>query len=92
MISYRRSQRNTPSGWIRIGGHAFLTSYETVIAYSGNLGCCRLANTWGQTTGRHINDAGARNFKVVEPKELHQRQMDAIISTARDFVLHEVTK
>lgn len=56
--------RSTEARRVDIGPHSLFFSYETLIAYSGPSGNERVENIWGQTTGRHINEMGLRDWPV----------------------------
>ena len=64
------TNRNTKAYVVTINEHELFFSYSTCIAYRGPLGHFRLDNTWGPTTGRHINEMGLRNLPIVTEKEM----------------------
>ncbi len=56
-------------------GNEFFFSYQTCIAYrgelpnsclAGNIWKIRVANSWGPTTGRHFKELGCDNFMVMD--------------------------
>ena len=83
MFSFRKeSDRNTQAFSVGLGGHRFFISYQTVVAYTGPLGNCRLENSWGPTTGRHIADMGIKGLPVVDEDTLESRWAHALIDAA----------
>ena len=78
----KTSDRNTQAFAVSIGAHQFFISYETVIAYAGPLGNCRLENSWGPTTGRHMSDMGIKGLPVVDENTLEARWAHALIDAA----------
>ena len=67
MISlHKASRRRTEAYIVRLGEHELLFSYNTPVAYRGPLGSCHAKNTWGPTTGRHLNESGMRRGPEVE--------------------------
>lgn len=80
MLSFNHaSKRNTKCYEINIAGSTFLISYDTIIACHTDEGAVRIENSWGPTTGRHMNEMGIRYWPVVPKAELHQRIRRAII-------------
>ena len=83
MFNFRKeSDRNTQAFSLTVGIHRFYISYETVIAYRGPLGDCRLENHWGRTTGRHMSDMGIKVLPVVDEDTLESRWAHALIDAA----------
>lgn len=82
--------RNTPTCEISIGNFTFLFSYETAVAYTGLVEDKRvrgrLVNVWGKTTGRHINDWGAKNYPEITKKEMEDVMNQAITSKSVSLV------
>ena len=71
MISFcHSSRRNTKCYRISIAGDTFYVSYETIIGASTPDGHVRLHNSWGPTTGRHMNDMGIRSYKEITDEEM----------------------
>jgi hypothetical protein len=69
--------RNTPAHVVSINGADYYFSYETCIAFSGrckdgNYRTLRIENHWGPTTGRHFNEMGLSDFKIVEDDVFHE--------------------
>lgn len=67
--------RNTKAYVLEINGRSFYFSYETCIAFCGvtfakeGYVSVRRENTWGPTTGRHMNEMHVRHFDVVGEDE-----------------------
>ena len=76
MRLFNPTHRNTEARALDIGPHRVFFSYETPIAYEGPLGRCRVANVWGPTTGRHMNEMGLRDFHEVTPEALDAKLRD----------------
>jgi hypothetical protein len=74
--------RKTDARVLTFGQHAFYFSYEMCIGYSGPLGNVRRENVWAQTTGRHINEMGLRNFPVDESGLQNRIATFSSVSTA----------
>ena len=77
MIQFQKgSSRNTQCYELRIGPHWFGISYQTIIAYRGHAGltgewqACRLHNSWGPTTGRHMRDLNCHQYREVDDEEM----------------------
>ncbi len=71
MLSFQHgSNRKTKCYIITIGDTEAYVSYTTVIAIRSPRGRGRLDNSWGPTTGRHINEMGLRDWPVVTRTEL----------------------
>ena len=64
------THRNTQAHIVRINQHTLYFSYETCIAYEGPLGRFRLENSWGPTTGRHINEMGLKDLPIILDQEM----------------------
>jgi len=77
----KRTNRNTQAFVIHLGPHAFYISYETIIAYHGSGHRVRLFNSWGTTTGKHINEMGLSDFKIVGEEELNSLINQAVLET-----------
>ena len=87
---HKATNRNTQAYVISIGSAAFCISYETVVAVSGEIDDkyiqARLDNTWGPTTGRHMNEMGVRDYPVLDTEAfeelcdrlLHSQALEAI--------------
>lgn len=61
---------------VHLGGIAFYYSYETIVAYEDNqdgLVCC--VNSWGTTTGKHLN--------WIEPNKKNRLEDDVFESMLR---------
>jgi hypothetical protein len=92
MLSFRHAtNRNTKCYSINIAGSSFIVSYDTIIACRTDEGACRIENSWGPTTGRHMNDTGIRDWPVVTEEELQKRIRTAIIKAGLNAV-HERLK
>ena len=74
--------RKTNAHVLTFGPHTFYFSYEMCIGYSGPLGNVRRENVWGQTTGRHINELGLREFPVDETGLRNRVATFSSVSTA----------
>jgi len=62
--------RSTEARVLRLGpGLTLYFSYSTLIGVSGPLGAVRCTNTWGPTTGRHMNEMGLRSNRWDEVNE-----------------------
>jgi len=72
--------RKTEAHVAEVGGNNYYFSYETCIAFSGNVFLqdkvpnvqhvqVRLKNHWGPTTGRHFNDLYCGEFDIVDDEE-----------------------
>ena len=72
--------RNTPCYWVTVAGAEILFSYQTPIAVRGPRGSARLHNRWGPTTGRHMNDAGVRDWPEIEHEAMDKMISDSIIA------------
>lgn len=92
MISFRPgSQRNTKCYELRVGDACFFISYSTII------GACvwdgdthryvRLNNSWGQTTGRHMNEMGIRSHEIVSDEEMQRLITQSIIRVGQTLAL-----
>ena len=64
------TERRTEARIVKIDGCELFFSYRTLIACRKVGGAVRVENSWGPTTGRHFNELGASNFKVVSTEEL----------------------
>ena len=62
--------RNTQAHIVHLNDHTLYFSYKTCIAYSGPLGRFRLDNVWGPNTGRHINEMGLREWRIVSAEAM----------------------
>lgn len=56
------------------GEHIYYFSYETCVGYerhgaTGDSVRVRLKNRWSNTTGRHINKMGIKDFPIVDEDE-----------------------
>lgn len=82
------SHRNTKCYQIGIGGDTFYVSYQTIIgARVWGEPPARLHNSWGPTTGRHINDMGIRDFREVEEAELQSLIRKSLIRIGGELML-----
>ena len=70
--------RNTNARVVTIKMTELFFSYETLIAVRSVEGCYRVENSWGPTTGRHINEMSCRNFKVVSREKLQDFAMASL--------------
>lgn len=71
MLSFQRgSDRKTECYIVTIGDVEAFISYTTILAIRSPKGHGRLENSWGPTTGRHINEMGLRDWPLVTPAEL----------------------
>ena len=92
MLSFHHaSRRNTKCYCIEIAGSSVVILYDTIIACRTDEGACRIENSWGPTTGRHMNETGVRDWPVVSSEELHSRIRRAIIKAGLNAV-HERLK
>lgn len=68
MIGFSRaSKRQTESYWVTIFGVDILISYQTPVAFSSNDGTrFRRENIWGPTTGRHLREANADEWTILD--------------------------
>lgn len=59
---------------VRIGPRCFLLySYDTLVGANIGGTCKRVANTWGPTTGKHINtDMRIQHYEVVDANTLSE--------------------
>ena len=61
---------------VKIGAVELFFSYETLIGVSGTgyamTGKARVENTWGPTTGKHINQFGLKEAPVVSHDRLNE--------------------
>jgi len=65
--------RKTEARVLELQGNRYYFSYETCIGFEGysyasgdkKLHKVRLANIWGQTTGKHIRELGIDGFQVM---------------------------
>lgn len=91
MISFQHGcSRNTKCYVIRIVDACFYVSYNTIIGaslYDGeNRRHVRLDNTWGKTTGRHMNDMDIRSHEIVSSEELHHLMKQHLIRTGQQLL------
>lgn len=63
---------NNKAHRINIMGVTICISYETPIAVAYADECKRVHNSWGLTTGKHMNQLGVRDWKEVEESELEE--------------------
>jgi hypothetical protein len=92
MLSFRHaSRRNTKCYQIRLGGDSFYLSYETIIAAEVHDGDeyrrVRLDNSWGPTTGRHMNELEVRNYAVIEESEMQRLVRQSILRAGQQVAL-----
>lgn len=71
MRLYDATNRRTPCYWVELGSLRVLFSYQTPIAFSGVTSSttkllARRHNDWGRTTGRHMTEAGVRDWKAYD--------------------------
>jgi len=64
-LSARHTERNTQAYRTSLNGITLYCSYDTVIGYSSPFNRARLHNSWGPTTGRHINEHGIAGYPEV---------------------------
>ena len=76
MISARHAERNTQMYKTTLNGITLFCSYDTVIGYSSSYNRARLANSWGPTTGRHMNEHGIRDYPEVAENEMENMIRD----------------
>lgn len=74
MIKLRNpTGRNTPAHIVTVGENEYFFSYQTCIAFRGEVNgkyrIMRIENSWGPTTGRHFNEMGCRDWPIVESIE-----------------------
>lgn len=64
---------------LRIGGLWLMFSYDTVVAFNDGAGLKVCQNTWGTTTGKHLNwiDGGNRKSRI-EPIEFNHLLQEAL--------------
>lgn len=74
---------NNKARCLELGTMRFYFSYDTCIAMSYNGERIRLDNTWGPTTGKHINQLGVREFKVVDDTQF----AEAVHAAVREYGL-----
>ena len=65
-------ERNTQAYILHLNEHTLYFSYRTCIAYSGPSCNFRLSNSWGPTTGRHINEMGLKDWPIVSSQEMER--------------------
>lgn len=91
MLYFRHaSRRNTKCYQINLGGDTFYISYETIIAASVGDQRIRLDNSWGPTTGRHMNDMGVRSYKVVSRDELQDLIRQSVLRAGQHLAMHKL--
>lgn len=88
---WKPTSRNTPVYKMTVFGVTFTVSYETVVAVHGRLNSqgkmARLENVWGPTTGRHMNDAGVRDYPVLCEEEFDQLCTELLIEGCKNTLL-----
>lgn len=82
-IDHVSHKGSAPCAWVGIGTLQVLTSYDTVIAFRYGQNRYRLRNAWGTTTGRHFNEAGAKDYEIAEPERFQRLLADCL----RDSVM-----
>lgn len=72
------TDRNTKAHIVTLNDvYDFFISYQTVVGIRFPSGRYRLPNTWGPTTGRHINEMGIRDYEEVGD-EVFDKKMNEI--------------
>lgn len=80
-----RAQLNNPTGRrteareLRLGDVTLYFSYDTCIAVRSPRGVFRRHNSWGPTTGRHINEMHVRSFPECEEEEFKDKLRAAVM-------------
>jgi len=71
-------ERNTKCYLVILPHGSLMFSYETCIGFDlrGKKG--RLANDWGPTTGRHMNDLGIKHFPVID-RDIFDATLEALL-------------
>lgn len=82
----KATNRNTQAYILNLGNFRFYISYETIIGCATYDERVRLRNSWGPTTGRHINDMGIHDFKEVDDHYLSELVKRAIVETAGEIM------
>jgi hypothetical protein len=67
-----RTQCNGKAHIVTLGETALYFSYETCIAIHTGMKGIRLANNWGNTTGRHFNVLGCKEFTIVSNEDFEK--------------------
>lgn len=81
-------RRNTQTYEVSLGSVTLSFSYATLVGVHGTLGSQYAENTWGPTTGRHLNEMGYRNgdAKEVSHAELKKFAEASIIAKIQQDV------
>lgn len=82
----KASNRNTNSTDFLIGEYRFLFSYETPVAMKHYTGHYKRENSWGPTTGRHINEFNLHCARICTEEEMDGFIKKAIVETASQLV------
>lgn len=81
-------RRKTATYEVSLGNVTLSFSYSTLVGVDGPLGRQYAENTWGPTTGRHLNDMGYRDggAKEVTQHELKRFASDSLIAQVQQDV------
>lgn len=72
--------------WVSVMGVNVLFSYQTAIAFNDDRQRLRVRNTWGPTTGRHMNEANVRDYTEVSDKAFNEALDAALVRSALESV------
>lgn len=90
---YADMQDNTRKCFaVVIDGITLFFSYETLIGAHTIEKQMRIENTWGPTTGKHINRLGMSDFTIVSEDELIEEIVNALYKQAIETVNKRVMK
>lgn len=74
----KASPRNVQARWVIVGDVQILFSYETPVAFRTRSRIFRVENHWGPATGRQMNEAGVRDWPVVDDERFNEELTEAI--------------
>lgn len=92
MFSFRHgSHRKTKCYYITIfGAFTAYISYDTVIALSTDGFMGRVENSWGRTTGRHMNEMGVNNWPIVDVEVLEKKMREALLRCGQNLAMSKL--
>lgn len=91
VVLWDATNRNTPAKWLTVFRVTMLVSYNTVVAAEFKGRHIRRDNTWGPTTGRHMNEAGVKGYDVLSDEEFHEALRSMLIESMAENVGEELT-
>lgn len=87
MITIREAtDRNTKCLYLDVGGVGMVVSYTTVVAASYAGRRIRRVNTWGPTTGRHMQETNCHDWPQLEEAEFEEALNEMILRSIADRV------